>query len=74
MQKILTEKELADALQISPWTARTWRIQLGMPHFRTAGRIFYRLETVEKWLSELEEETQSSRQQVNDNQIRRITP
>ena len=53
-KRVLSERELATELGISPWTARLWRLQLGMPHFRTAGRIFYRLESVLAWMTEQE--------------------
>lgn len=52
--KIYSEKELAEALEISPWTVRSWRLQSGLPHFRTAGRIFYRMESVFDWMEEEE--------------------
>ena len=52
---ILTEKKLAEKLGLSYWTIRGWRLQLGLPHIRTAGRIFYRLESVEKWMQEKEQ-------------------
>lgn len=51
---ILGEKELAKALNISPWTIRLWRLQAGLPYFRTAGRIFYRMEAVLRWMDEEE--------------------
>lgn len=53
--RVLSEKELAEELGMSHWTVRTWRLQLGLPHFRTAGRIFYRLESVQAWMSEQEQ-------------------
>lgn len=43
---VLSEKELAKELGVSYWTIRGWRLQLNLPHFRTAGRIFYRMESV----------------------------
>lgn len=49
---ILSEKELADLLDISPWTVRGWRIKSGLPHFRIGSRVFYRLESVERWIRE----------------------
>lgn len=52
--RVLTEKELASELGLSPWTVRTLRLQQGLPHFRTAGRIFYRLESVQQWISQQE--------------------
>ena len=51
---ILSEKELADLLDISPWTVRGWRIKSGLPHFRIGIRVFYRLESVERWIQENE--------------------
>jgi hypothetical protein len=52
--KIYSEKELADALGLSQWTIRLWRLQAGLPHFRTSGRIFYRMEAVLRWMDEEE--------------------
>lgn len=51
---ILTEKELAGKLGLSQNTIRNWRLKLGLPYFGTAGRIFYRWESVETWMSEQE--------------------
>lgn len=53
--EILTEKELAAELGVSPWTVRTWRLKAALPHFGTAGRIFYRMESVRKWMEESEQ-------------------
>ncbi len=72
MKTIYTESELAKELQISQWTVRSWRLKLGLPHFRTAGKIFYRKETVDKWLDELEAKSQINKQN-NENPIRQIT-
>ena len=52
--KILTEKELAERLGLSPWTIRKWRLQGGLPHIQVGRRIFYRLEAVEAWMDGLE--------------------
>ena len=52
--KILTERQLAAELGLSPWTIRLWRIKASLPYFRTSGRIFYRLETVKDWMAEKE--------------------
>ena len=54
--KVYTESQLAAEFGISAWTVRRWRIKGALPHFRTAGRIFYRLEAVEKWMSQQEEQ------------------
>ena len=51
---ILSEKELASLLDMSPWTIRGWRIKSGLPHFRIGTRVFYRLESVERWIAENE--------------------
>jgi hypothetical protein len=51
---IYSEKDLAKALRVSQWTIRLWRLQAGLPHFRTAGRIFYRLEAVVQWMCDEE--------------------
>lgn len=56
--KIFTEKQLAKELGLSYWTIRTWRLQLGLPHIKTAGRIFYRLEAVKSWMEEQEQANQ----------------
>lgn len=64
---ILTEREIAERLGVSYWTVRSWRLQLDIPYFRTAGRIFYRLSSVEKWMDRQEEKTVS-------NKINRILP
>lgn len=52
--KIHSEREIADILGVSQWTVRLWRFKAGLPHFRTAGRIFYRLESVLQWMKEEE--------------------
>ena len=49
-EKVLSEKELASELGVSPWTVRGWRLKKSLPHFRTAGRIFYRMSSVEQWM------------------------
>jgi hypothetical protein len=56
--KVLSEKELAVELNLSPWTVRTLRLQAGLPHFRTAGRVFYRLESVKSWMDAQEQANQ----------------
>ncbi|MGL5255998.1 MAG: hypothetical protein ACRC76_03080 [Proteocatella sp.] len=60
MNKIYSEQELASELSVSPWTVRLWRLQLGLPYFRTAGRIFYRLESVSRWMDAQERENANS--------------
>lgn len=71
--KILTEKELAAELGISTWTVRLWRLQLGLPHLRTAGRIFYRINSVMTWMTQEERKnTKESQKSEADEQLRRI--
>lgn len=53
--RVLSERELADELGISFWTVRNLRLKLGLPHFRTSWRIFYRLDTVKDWMAAQEE-------------------
>ena len=52
--EILSEQELASLLQISKWTVRKWRLEGGLPHIQVARRIFYRMETVQTWMAEME--------------------
>ncbi|MDU2065508.1 MAG: hypothetical protein E6713_11835 [Sporomusaceae bacterium] len=57
--KILSERELAHELGLSYWTIRLLRINQHLPHFRTAGRIFYRMESVLAWMDKQENMTHS---------------
>lgn len=52
--KVMTERELAERLGLSPWTIRKWRLKGGLPHIHVGRRIFYRQEAVEAWMDELE--------------------
>lgn len=63
--KIFTERELAKELGVSPWTVRRWRIIAKLPYFRTAGRIFYRMESVLCWMAK-EEERNSTNNSDNE--------
>ncbi|HWR42267.1 helix-turn-helix domain-containing protein [Sporomusa sp.] len=53
--KIFTERELANELGVSPWTIRLWRTKVNLPYFRTAGRIFYRMDSILQWMQKEEE-------------------
>lgn len=53
---VYNEKELADVLGVKPYTIRLWRLQQGLPCWRTSGQIFYRLSSVTKWMDEQERE------------------
>lgn len=62
---VLSEKELAKNLGVSPWTIRNWRLKAGLPYFGTAGRIFYRIEAVSDWMKQ--EEQKNSHQSLTKN-------
>lgn len=66
--KIYTEKELAIFLDVSPWTVRLWRLQSGLPYFRTTGRIFYRLESVIQWMAMQEQKNRTAISKDETNQ------
>jgi hypothetical protein len=71
--KVLSEKELAVELGLSFWTVRTLRLQSGLPHFKTAGRIFYRLSSVLQWMTEQEQASTKSEQGAEGiSSVRRI--
>ena len=70
--KVLTEKELAVELGLSPWTVRTMRLQKGLPHFRTAGRIFCRLHSVEAWMDNQEKGRVQEFATVTPGTVRRV--
>jgi hypothetical protein len=57
--KVLNEREIAAELGLKPATVRRLRVQLGLPHFRTAGRIFYRLDSVLAFLDKQEQNSQT---------------
>ena len=67
---VLNEREIAARLGLSPWTVRRLRLQLGLPHFRTEGRIFYRLESVQGWMAE--QEQKSTKIKSEDSQYGKI--
>lgn len=67
---IFTERELAAELHISYWTVRLWRTKLGLPYFRTAGRIFYRISSVERWIDEQEKNNTT----INIQDVHKISP
>lgn len=54
-KQVLTEKELASELGLSPWTVRRMRLSEGCPCFRIGNRIFFRLESVLSWIAEREQ-------------------
>lgn len=53
--KILSERELAEDLGLSPWSVRTLRLKSGLPHTRTHGRVLYRLDSVVRWFEQNEQ-------------------
>ncbi|MPM77400.1 hypothetical protein SDC9_124403 [bioreactor metagenome] len=59
MDRVVNDKELARAIDptgkiVTPWTIRNWRLQGGMPSFRVGNRIFFRLESVLRWMDSRE--------------------
>lgn len=65
MQKdnlILTERQLARKLGLPYSSVRNLRIQKKMPHFRTAGRIFYRWGTIMNWMDQQEQDSMHDHQ------------
>ncbi|MBP2640968.1 MAG: Helix-turn-helix domain [Firmicutes bacterium] len=54
-ERMLSEKELAEILGLSPWTVRTMRLREGLPFLRGGSRIFYRLEKVKSWMENQED-------------------
>ena len=52
--KLYTEAELAEALEVSQWTIRRWRLAEGLPVCKIGGRFMYRMDSVERWLAENE--------------------
>jgi len=69
--KVYSEKEIACELSVSPWTIRLWRLQAGLPYFRTVGRVFYRLESVMQWM-DAEERRNANFSKGNSCNIKRI--
>jgi len=51
---VVSEKELAQRLNMSLYSVRKLRYTEGMPFFRTRGRVFYRLQAVLGWMQEQE--------------------
>lgn len=56
---VYNEKELAEKLGVKLYTVRQWRLQSSLPHFRTAGQIFYRLPSVMKWMDDQEHQEET---------------
>ncbi len=54
-EKVLTKKEFAQELGLSEWSIWRWTKEGKMSHIRIDKRIFYRLETIRKWLTDVEE-------------------
>lgn len=53
-EKVLTGRELAKTIGVSFWAVWKWTRQGKIPCIRVNKRIFYRLSSVLKWLSEIE--------------------
>ena len=52
--RLLSEKELSQMLGVTQFMVRKMRIKLGMPFIRAGTRIFYREQSVIRWLSQQE--------------------
>lgn len=50
MGELLTVKELAARLKISPWTLRTWCSLKFVPYFKLRGSVRFRESDIEAWL------------------------
>lgn len=70
--KVLSEKELAGELGLSPWTVRSLRLQEGLPHIKTAGRVFYRLATVHLWFEEKEQASMAKMHSNDYGKLRQV--
>jgi hypothetical protein len=55
-----SEQELAKKLDLSYWSVRHLRLQQGLPHFKCGRRVFYRMETVQKWFDSQEQSTSAT--------------
>ena len=53
--RLLSEKELSRLLGLTVFMVRKMRIKLGMPFIRAGTRIFYREQSVRRWLSQQED-------------------
>jgi hypothetical protein len=50
---LITTEEFAELVRCAPQTPRKWRVNgSGPPYLRVAGRILYRRDDVEDWLTE----------------------
>ena len=50
LDRLLTYKQLADALQVSPGTLRNWVSQQYIPHVKLGRAVRFDPRTVEQWL------------------------
>ncbi|MEI9478806.1 MAG: helix-turn-helix domain-containing protein [Deltaproteobacteria bacterium] len=50
MEELLTIKEVAANLKVSPWTIRAWCSQKFIPYFKLRGAVRFREREVELWL------------------------
>lgn len=56
---------------ITSWVVWKWYKEGGLPHIRVGRRVFFRTETVEKWLAEKEAESVTP-QAIEKGKIRAI--
>ena len=50
MEELLTIKELAAHLKVSPWTIRAWCSKRFVPYFKLRGLVRFRASEIDKWL------------------------
>lgn len=52
--RLLSEKDLSQLLGITQFMIRKMRVKYGMPFIRAGTRIFYREQSVKRWLAQQE--------------------
>ncbi len=50
MEELLTVKELASKLKVSPWTIRAWCSKKFIPYFKLRGCVRFQEREIELWL------------------------
>ena len=59
---LLNSDETAELLRIAPGTLRQWRmVHKGPPHVRVGRLVYYKRQTVERYLAELPEYSSTTR-------------
>lgn len=71
-EKVLTRMQLASKLGLSPWSIWRWTKEGKMPHIRIDKRIFYRVDTIQRWLTDAEKASIKEISQERDAGIRPV--